>query len=152
MDEAIKILRERTILCTHLPELFNELIKVMQSNSPDVQEPIRKIEETMCDLDGNERKAQVFLSRIKAASFAEYLAGQDNNIERDVAEKLLRKSVDAQQRLQNQVGELKLLLQRGKDYVAFNLNILARISASDTYGAGAQTDSRRTRRMFEANI
>ena len=43
MDETIKILREQTILCSHLPALFDELIKVMKANSPEVQEPIRKI-------------------------------------------------------------------------------------------------------------
>ena len=153
MNEMIKILREQTVLCAHLPELFDELIKVVQSNSPEVQEPIRKIETIIRDLDKNELKAQAFLKRVKASSFAEYLAAQDKNIQRDVAEKLLRKATESQQRLKIQIDELKLLLQRGKDYVAFNLNILARISASDTYGSAAQTGSvQRSRRMFEANV
>lgn len=152
MDETIKILREQAILCAHLPELFDELIKIMTNNSPDVQEPIRKIETTVRDLSKNEQKAQDFLKKVGAESFAKYIAAQDKNIQRDVAEKLLKKTADAQLRLKNQVAQVKLLLKNGKDYVDFNLNILARTSASDTYGAGAQTDSRRTRRMFEANI
>ena len=152
MDETIKILREQAILCAHLPELFDELIKVMTNNSPDVQEPIRKIESTVRDLSKNEQKAQDFLNKVGAESFAKYIAAQDKNIQRDVAEKLLKKAADAQLRLKNQVAQVKLLLKNRKDYVDFNLNILARTSASDTYGAGAQTDSRRTRRMFEANI
>ena len=152
MEEIIKLLRERSILCAHLPELFDELIGVVKVNSPEVQEPIRKIEEVMRDLSKNEQKTQAFLKRVKASSFAEYLAAQDKNIQREVAEKLLKKSADAQLRLKAQTSELKLLLQRGKDYVEFNLNILARISASETYGAEAKTDSQRTRRMFEANI
>lgn len=152
MDETIKILREQAILCAHLPELFDELIKIMESNSPDVQEPIRKIEKTMRDLNKNEQKAEEFLKRIGAASFAEYISAQDKNIQRDVAEKLLKKTADAQLKLKNQVAQVKLLLKRGKDYVNFNLNILARTSASSTYGAEAQTGSQRSRRMFEANI
>ena len=40
----------------------------------------------------------------------------------------------------------------GKDFVEFNLNILARTSASETYGDKAQRTSQRNRRMFEANI
>lgn len=152
MDETIKILREQAILCAHLPELFDELIKIIESNSPDVQEPIRKIEAVVHDLSKNEQKAQDFLKKVGAESFAEYINAQDKNIQRDVAEKLLKKTADAQLRLKNQVAQVKLLLKKGKDYVDFNLNILARTSASDTYGAGAQTDSRRTRRMFEANI
>ncbi|MBE8952699.1 MAG: flagellar export chaperone FlgN [Quinella sp. 1Q7] len=151
MDETIKILREQAVLCAHLPELCDELIKIMQSNSPDVQEIISKIESTVRDLSRNERRAQDFLKRVKASSFAEFIAAQDKNIQRDVAEKLLRKTADAQLRLQNQVAELKLLLQRGKQYVEFNLNILGRVSASGTYGAAAQTGSRQPRRMFEAN-
>lgn len=152
MDETIKILREQAILCAHLPELFDELIKIMQNNSPDVQEPIRKIESIMRDLNKNEQKAQDFLKRVNASSFAEYIAAQDKNIQRNVAEKLLKKTSDAQLRLKNQVAQVKLLLKKGRDYVEFNLNILARTSASDTYGAAAQTGSQRSRRMFEANI
>ena len=152
MDETIKILREQAILCAHLPELFDELIKVMTNNSPDVQEPIRKIESTVRDLSKNEQKAQDFLKKVGAESFAEYIAAQDKNIQRDVAEKLLKKTANAQLRLINQVSQVKLLLKKGRDYVEFNLNILARTSASDTYGSSAQTGSQRTRRMFEANI
>ena len=152
MDETIKILREQAILCAHLPELFDELIKIMESNSPDVQEPIRKIEATVRDLSKNEQKAQDFLKKVGVESFAEYIAAQDKNIQRDVAEKLLKKTANAQLRLINQVSQVKLLLKKGRDYVEFNLNILARTSASDTYGSSAQTGSQRTRRMFEANI
>ena len=152
MDETIKLLRERSILCAHLPELVEELIGVVKSNSPDVQEPISKIESVMRDLSKNEQKTQEFLTRVKAASLAEFLAAQDKNIQRDVAEKLLQKAADAQRLLKAQAAQLDLLLKRGKDYVEFNLNILARISASDTYGAEAKTSSQRTRRMFDANI
>lgn len=152
MDETIKILREQAILCAHLPELFDELIEIMKSNSPEVQEPIRKIETTVRDLSKNEQKAQDFLKRVGAASFAEYLSAQEKNIQRNVAEKLLKTTADAQLRLKNQVAQVKLLLKKGKDYVEFNLNILARTSASSTYGSEAQTSSQRTRRMFDANI
>jgi len=152
MDETIKLLREQAILCAHMPELFDELINIMESNSPEVQEPIRKIEATMRDLSKNEQKAEDFLKRVGATSFAEYIAAQEKNIQRDVAEKLLKKTADAQLRLEKQVSKAKLLVKKGRDYVAFNMNILARTSASDTYGAEAQTGSNRTRRMFEANI
>lgn len=152
MDEVIKILREQAVLCAHMPELLDELIKIMQSNSPDVQEIISKIETTMRDLDKNQQRTQDFLKSVKAKSLAEYLDAQEKSVQKDVAEKLLKKSADSQLRLKVQVAELKLLLNRGQDYVAFNLNILAHISASDTYGSTAQTDSRRTRRMFEANV
>jgi len=152
MDETIKLLRERSILCAHLPELVNELIEVIKKNSPDVQEPVRKIEAVMRDLSKNEQRTQEFLKRVKAPSFAKFLAAQDKGIQRDVAEKLLQTTADAQRRLKAQSAELALLLQRGKDYVEFNLNILAHISASDTYGAEAKTGSRRTQRIFDTNV
>ena len=148
MDETIKLLREQAVLCAHLPELLDEL----KNNSPEVQEPIRKIEDTVRDLSANEKKTREFLTRVNAASFTEFLATQEKNIQRDVAEKLLNKAAKAQLKIKEQSEQLKILLQRGKDYVEFNLNILAHISASDTYGAAAQRDSQRSRRMFEANI
>lgn len=152
MDETIKILREQTVLCAHLPALFDELINIMKDNSPNVQETVRKIESVMRDLNKNEQKAQAFLKRVKASSFAEYLAAQEKNLQRNIAEKLLKKLAESQLRLKNQLAELKLLLQHGKEYVEFNLNILARISASETYDVTAQRESQRTRRMFEANV
>lgn len=152
MDETIKILREQTVLCAHLPALFDELINIMKDNSPNVQETVRKIEAVMRDLAKNEQKAQEFLKRVKASSFAEYLAAQEKNLQRNIAEKLLKKLAESQLRLKNQLAELKLLLQHGKEYVEFNLNILARISASETYDVTAQRESQRTRRMFEANV
>ena len=112
MDETIKILREQAVLCAHLPELFDELIKIIESNSPDVQESVSKIETTVRDLSKNEQKAQDFLKKVGAESFAEYISAQDKNIQRDVAEKLLKKTADAQLRLKNQVAQVKLLLKK----------------------------------------
>ena len=131
MDETIKILREQTVLCSRLPELFNRLIDILKTNSPDVQEPIQKISLIMRELSKSEKQSKAFLLKVHATSFVEYVSAQEKDIRRDVAENLLKK---------------------GRDFIEFNLNILARCSASDTYGAQAQTDSQRTRRMFEANI
>ena len=152
MDEAIKILREQTILCSRMPALFDELIKVMKNNSPEVQEPVDKIEKAMRELSANEKKAQEFLKSVNAPSFAEYLSAQKKNIKRDMAEKLLKKAAESQERIKNQLEMLKVLLQSGKNFIEFNLNILARTSASETYGQKAQRESQRTRRMFEANV
>ena len=126
MDETIKILREQTVLCSRLPDLFNRLIEILKSNSPDVYEPIQKISLIMRELSKSEKK--------------------------EVAQNLLKKLVDVQVQLKTRLAELNKLLKQGRDFIEFNLNILARISASETYGAGAQTGSQRTRRMFEANI
>ncbi len=69
-----------------------------------------------------------------------------------MAEKLLKKASEAQLQIKTQVEELKILLKNGRDFVEFNLNILARTSASETYGNNAQRESQRTRRMFDANV
>ena len=58
MDETIKILREQTVICSRMPDAFNELIKVMRDNSPEVQEPIKKIETLMRELSANEKAAE----------------------------------------------------------------------------------------------
>lgn len=152
MDETIKILREQTVLCSRLPELFNQLIDVLKSHSPDVQEPIQKISLIMRELSKSEKQSKAFLLKVKATSFVEYVSAQEKDIRRDVAENLLKKLVAVQVQLKTRLAELNRLLKKGRDFIEFNLNILARCSASDTYGAQAQTGSQRTRRMFEANI
>ncbi|MBR4904380.1 MAG: hypothetical protein IKZ53_06890 [Selenomonadaceae bacterium] len=152
MDETIKILREQTVISSQLPEVLNELIKVMRDNSPEVQEPIKKIESLMRELSANEKAAEEFLKKVNAPNFAEYIAAQNKSLKRDVAEKLLEKAAESQAQLKKQSLELKALLQKGKEFVEFNLNILARTSASGTYSENAQRESQRNRRMFEANI
>ena len=152
MDETIKILREQTVLCSRLPELFNKLIEIIKSHSPDVEEPIQKIALIMRELSKSEKKSKEFLLKVKATSFAQYVSAQEQNIQRDVAQNLLKKLVAIQVQLKTRLAELNRLLQKGRDFIEFNLNILARISASETYGSAAQTSSIRTRRMFEANI
>ena len=152
MDETIKILREQTVLCSRLPELFNKLIEIIKNNSPDVQEPLQKIALIMRELSKSEKKSKEFLLKVKATSFAQYVSAQEQNIQRDVAQNLLKKLVAVQVQLKTRLAELNRLLQKGRDFIEFNLNILARISASETYGSAAQTNSMRTRRMFEVNI
>ena len=152
MDEVIRILREQTVLCSQMPTLLNDLIKVMRENSPDVQEPIGKIENLMQELSASEKKTQEFLKGVEAANFKEYLSKQEKSVKRDVAEKLLKKSAEAQIQLQSQLMELRMLLKSGKDFADFNLNILTQTAASDTYGKKAQRDSRRKQRIFDANV
>ena len=152
MDETIKILREQTVLCSRLPELFNQLINILKTHSPDVQEPIQKISLIMRELSKSEKQSKAFLLKVHATSFAEYVCAQEKDIRRDVAENLLKKLVAVQVQLKTRLAELNHLLKKGRDFIEFNLNILARCSASETYGSQAQTGSQRTRRMFEANI
>ena len=137
MDETIKILREQTVLCSRLPELFNQLIDVLKSHSPDVQEPIQKISLIMRELSKSEKQSKAFLLKVKATSFVEYVSAQEKDIRRDVAENLLKKLVTVQVQLKTRLAELNRLLKKGRDFIEFNLNILARCSASDTYGAQA---------------
>ena len=152
MDETIKILREQTVLCSQMPAIFNELIKVIRENSSDVQGPLRKVGKLMQELSANEKKAQEFLKSVNAPNFKEYIFAQEKSLKRDVAEKLLNKSADSQIQIRTQLIELKKLLESGKNFVDFNLNILTRTSASETYGKKAQRDSQRSRRLFDANV
>ncbi len=152
MDETIKILREQTVICSQMPTIFNELIKVMRENSPEVQEPLRKVGKLMHELAENEKKSQEFLKSVNAPNFKEYIFAQEKSLKRDVAEKLLNKSADAQIQLRRQLIELKALLDSGKSFVDFNLNILTNTAASETYGDKAQRDSQRSRRLFDANV
>ena len=152
MDETIKILREQTVLCSQMPAIFNELIKVIRENSSDVQGPLRKVGKLMQELSANEKKAQEFLKSVNAPNFKEYIFAQEKSLKRDVAEKLLNKSADSQIQIRTQLIELKKLLESGKNFVDFNLNILTNTKASETYGDKAQRDSQRSRRIFDANV
>lgn len=148
MEDLIKHLREQTILCRRLAEIFDKLIEMLKENSPEIVELVQKIEKVLLDLNKNASATQNFLQRNGFKNFSEFLSAQEKNIERDVAERLLAQSKNLQERLKQQVAAANRLTESGESFVNFNINLMSRTQA-DTYGADSLSEGQSNRRIVE---
>lgn len=130
--DTIKLLRERTVLCRHALELFNTLIEQLENNSPAVIETVGKIEKIIRDLNDNAEK-NISLDDL-------------NQIQKNVAENLLKQSETLQARIKEKISIANNLVQVGKEFVTYNMNLFSHTQA-DTYSADKLTES--SRRIVE---
>ena len=152
MDEVIKLLRERVVLCGQLMKLFTEWIDLLKNNSSDTIELVTKISAIIKDLSVNAAKSQAFLDRVKMNSLKEFISTQDKDIKRDVAERLLLQSEKLQSQLKEKKDTAERLAAIGKKFADFTLNIITQTQTSSTYGSEAATSAQAKKHIFEANV
>ena len=148
MEDLIKLLREQTILCRRLAEIFEKLLETLKENSPEVLDTVQNIEKIQIDLNRNAAETQEFLQRNGFKNFSEVLAAQEKNIQRDVAERLLTQSKNLQERLRQQISAANKLVESGESFINFNLNLMSRTQA-DTYGSDSLSEGQSNRRIIE---
>lgn len=151
MENAIKLLREQTVLCRRSLELFTKLIELLEQNSADLSESILKIEKVMPELRKNADQSQKFLQSKNCKNFAEFLGNQEKSIQRDVAQRLLAQSEILQEKLKRQINSAQLLTDSGAAFVNFSLNLMSQTSAGKTYGE-QNLSSQSKFQMIDANI
>ena len=155
MDKVIKMLREQMILCSRLIELFEKLNTALKENTSGagVSSSVQAIEPMMMELSKNDVKVQNFLKTNDVPNIKEFIETQPESIERNVANNLLIKINDLQKRLQHQITNAAALLIKSKTFIDYNLNMMSRTVASNTYGPpGASAGSPIGRRMFDKNV
>ena len=149
MDEAIKLLREQAILCSRLNELLDKLTESLKNFTHETPEIVQQINPLVADLSKNSTKTQEFLQAANVQTFGEFIKAANDSVEKEVAERLLKKVVDL---MVNGMKVAAGVLVNGSNFVNFNLNVLSQTSASPTYGAEAQTATNANRQIFDANI
>lgn len=152
MEETIILLREQTIFCSRLLKLFADLTESLKKNSLDMTEIVKQVEPAVMELSKNSLKAQAFLKKNNFANFNDFINAQPDGIQKDVATRLLLHSNNLQLQLQRRTKTLKLLTNKGKAFVDFNVNVMSRASANTTYGAEANTGTQSGRRLFNADV
>ena len=148
MENLIKLLREQTILCRRLKELFEKLVDELEKNSLDVVLSVQNVEKIILELNKNSSETQKFLQSSKYKTLANFLDAQEKNIQRDVAERLLAQSKILQEQLKRQIDIASKLTDSGESFVNFNLNLMSRTQA-DTYGADRLAEGQSNRRIVE---
>jgi len=152
MDEVIKLLRGRVVLCGQLIKLINEWIDLLKINSSDTIELVNKISAIIKDLSVNAAKSQAFLDGVQSSSLKEFISAQEKDIKRDVAERLLLQSEKLQTQLQAKKATAEKLAIEGKKFADFTLNIITQTQTGNTYGAEAATSAQAKKHIFEANV
>jgi hypothetical protein len=151
MEETIILLREQTVFCNRLLKLFADLTETIKNNSLDMSKVVGQIEPVILELSKNSTRSQMFLDKMKFKTFSEFIDAQEDGVKKDVAKRLLKQNSELQKKLQRTMQTLKILTDKGKKFVEFNLNVMSQTS-SNTYGAEAQTGNQSGRRLFDANI
>lgn len=151
MEETIILLREQTVFCNRLLKLFADLTETIKKNSLNMTNVAGQIEPVISELSKNSARSKMFLDKMKFKNFSDFIDAQEDSVKKDVAKRLLQQNMKLQENLQNVTHTLKLLTNKGKEFVDFNLNVMSKTS-SNTYGAEAQTGSQSGRRLFDANI
>jgi len=151
MEETIILLREQTVFCNRLLKLFADLTETVKNNSLDMSKIAAQIEPVIAELLKNSERSKMFLDKMKFKNFSDFIDAQEDGVKKDVAKRLLKQNGELQKKLQRTMKTLKILTDKGKNFVEFNLNVMSRTSSS-TYGAEAPTGSQSGRRLFDANI
>ena len=151
MEETIILLREQTVLCDRLLKLFADLTETVKNNSLNMSSIAEQIEPAIAELSKNSIQSQSFLDKMQFKNFGEFIDAQEDSVKKNVAKRLLRYNNELQTKLQRTLKTLKILTDKGKNFVDFNLNVMSRTASTNTYGAEAQTGSQSGRRLFDAN-
>lgn len=152
MDEVIKLLRGRVVLCGQLLKLFAELIDLLKDNSAETFEVLKKINDITKKLSQNAAESQKFLDDLKIKTMTDFLASQPKDIKRDVAERLLIQCDNFQAQLKAKSDTAAKLTEKGKKFVDFTLNLMTQTQSSNTYGKAAEASAQSKRHIFDANV
>lgn len=156
LQEIGVLLRQQTLLAgVCLDRLDGLKLSLRQSSSgARVAAAVRELGQALRELGGLEKKQTAFLQRTGRASLSEALASQPRSAEKEAALRLLGDAQELQDRLRDRLESSKSLLERGRRFVDFNVNLMSGAAASATYappGSGAG-EVQRERKIFEADI
>ena len=152
MDEVMRLLRGRLVLCGQLLKLFAELIDLLKANSNETAEVLQKINDITKSLSQNAADSQKFLDGVKFNTISEFLAAQNKDIKRDLAERLLIQCDNFQAQLKSKSDTAAKLTEKGKKFADFTLNLMTQTQSSNTYGKAAEASAQSKRHIFDANV
>lgn len=144
MDTVIKLLRERTILCRRMLELFNSLNDGLKNNSDEIIQIVANVEKIMPDLLNVADNTQKFLSANKFKNLADYIDAQNDSVQKNVASNLLKQADLLQNKLRQNLETANKLADSANNFITFNVNIMSQTRA-DVYGANKLAESQSKR-------
>lgn len=155
MDEAVRLLRAQVIISNKCLEKLKAIKSTIQAESKGagIVAAVQEMEPALLELGKLTKKKQEFLAARQASTMQVVLSREPDSEAREVAVHLLHRAQEFEETLAREVAATQLLLEKGKQYVDFHINVLTRTVASDTYNQdAAESESRREIKMFDSSV
>jgi hypothetical protein len=155
MDEAVRLLRTQIILSNNCLEKIKVLKAVLQAKNKgaDIVTAVQSLEPVLLELGKLEKEKKDFLHKEGVKDMRMIISRMPISKEREILLHLFHRTQEFAESLQGEINSAKLLLERGKKYVDFHINVMTRTVANDTYTQkAAESGSRREIKMFDSSV
>lgn len=155
MDEAVRLLRAQILLSNKCLERIKALKKVLQAenNGADIVTVVQSLEPALLELTKLEKNKRDFLKRQGAKDMRTVISRLTPDESWEILVHLYHRTQEFEVSLKQELANTSLLLERGKEFVDYHINIMTRTVASDIYTqAAAESESRRGVKMFDSSI
>ena len=155
MDEAVRLLRAQILISNTCLEKLKAIKATIQAENKgaNIATAVQNMEPALLELGKLEKRKQEFLAKRKDSSLQAVLAKEPNSDTRTIAVHLLHRAQEFEDSLVREVASTRFLLEKGKKFVDFNINVMTQTVASDTYNQdAAESESRREIKMFDSTV
>jgi len=155
LDEAVRLLRAQILLSNKCLEKLKAIKATIQAENKgaDIVAAVQEMEPALLELGKFAKRKQEFLDRQNVSSVQQVLAREADSERKRVAIHLLHRAQEFEESLVQEVTTTRFLLEKGKEYVDFNINVMTQTVASEIYNQdAAESESRREIKMFDSSV
>ena len=136
-------------------EKIKALKKVLQAENKgaNIMEAVQSLEPALLELAKLEKSKRDFLQKNGARDMRVFISRMPRSEEWEILLHLFHRTQEFEESLKMEIASAKQLLEQGKKYVDFHINVMTRTVANDTYTQeAAESGSRRGVRMFDSSV
>jgi hypothetical protein len=155
LEEVVRLLRAQILISNKCIEKIKALKETLQAENKgaDIVAAVQAIEPALLELGKLEKDKQEFLRKHKMPAMSAFITKAPPSEEREIVVHLLHRVQEFEEALGREIEAARLLLERGKKYVDYHINVMTRTVASETYTQdAANKESRREIKMFDSSV
>lgn len=155
MDEAVRLLREQVLLSNQCLEKIKALKEVLQAENKgaNIVAAVQSLEPALLEIAKLEKKKRDFLQKQSAKDMRTFISQMPPSEAWEILVHLFHRVQEFEQSLHREIIAATLLLEQGKKYVDYNINIMTRTMASNIYTQeAAESESQRGIKMFDSSV
>ena len=155
MDEAVRLLRAQILLSNQCLEKIKALKDTLQAEDKgaNIIAAVQSLEPALLDLGKLEKEKRDFLHKQSARDMRTFIGRMSSSEEWEILVHLFHRTQEFEASLRREIAAARLLLERGKKYVDYNVNVMTRTMASNIYNQeAAENSGRREIKMFDSSV
>ena len=154
MGEIIKLLKQQIDICRRLLASVEEQRKALcEGSGPGMGSGTKRIEQLLAELRRIEKRQGRLLQGTGTRSLAELLDRTAVSPQRSEAQGLLQECGDLMHGVREAVEMNSILLDRHMQFIMFNINVMAGVTADPTYKAEKnKRQPASDNKMFDASV